>query len=186
MRASEDGPIGDLANDFLRDCALNNEDPASYVKDTSLGCSLSFRANACPDAKAALKEAGSQYAQYLQGKSIPKSWWLTCNGKLRQRLAPTVFGVWEFCPKLLTLTNMNCDYEIDLERINSTAEMLDWIFQINHKNGKIYGETVVQDLLKAFDAIFAPQRNCCSFGSEKSFSGTDLAKAYAEKLKAYK
>tara|TARA_Y100000114_G_scaffold120772_1_gene115800 strand:+ start:375 stop:836 length:462 start_codon:yes stop_codon:yes gene_type:complete len=82
-------------------------------------------------------------------------------------------------------------YEIDLERINSTAEMLDWIFQLNHKNRfgeSIYGnenQDLIGDLIQAFDDIFKPQANCCSRGKEKEFSGSELAKAYAKKLKNY-
>ena len=31
--------------------------------------------------------------------------------------------------------------------------------------------------------FFRPQANCCSFGKEKEFSGSKLAKKYAKKLK---
>ena len=82
-------------------------------------------------------------------------------------------------------------YEVDLQRINSTAEMLDWIFQLNHKNrcdDSIYGNEnhdLIGDLIQAFDDIFEPQANCCSWGNEKKFSGSKLAKEYAKKLKNY-
>ena len=82
-------------------------------------------------------------------------------------------------------------YEVDLERINSTAEMLDWIFQLNHKNrcdDSIYGNEnhdLIGDLIQAFNDIFEPQANCCSWGNEKKFSGSKLAKEYAKKLKNY-
>ena len=80
-------------------------------------------------------------------------------------------------------------YEVDLERINSTAQMLDWIFQLNHKRrygDSVYGnenQDLIGDLIQAFDDIFEPQGNCCSCGKEKEFSGSKLAKAYAKRLK---
>lgn len=95
------------------------------------------------------------------------------------------WGRWRFVRSQLTLLHTN-GYEIDLERINSCAEMLDWIFQLNHKNDGIYGVDVVKDLVEAFDDIFQPQSNCCSMGSEKEFNGTKLAKAYALELKKSK
>ncbi len=73
-------------------------------------------------------------------------------------------------------------YQIDLERIDSNSEMLDWIFQLNHKNLDLYGENVVKDLVRALDDIFYPQANCCSYGKNKGFSGSELAKKYANEL----
>ena len=47
------------------------------------------------------------------------------------------WGNWVFKSTNLVLQLLakhgNCVYEIDLEKINSTAEMLDVIFQLNHK-----------------------------------------------------
>jgi hypothetical protein len=69
--------------------------------------------------------------------------------------------------------------------------MLDWIFQLNHKNrfgDSIYGnenQDLIGDLVQALDDIFNPQANCCSRGKEKEFSGSKLAKEYAKKLKNY-
>ena len=105
------------------------------------------------------------------------------------------WGNWVFRSSNLVLQLLakhgNCVYEIDLEKINSTAEMLDIIFQLNHKqrnpNG-IYGsQSLIEDLVQAFDDIFKPQSNCCSWGKEKKFSGSTLAKAYRKKiLNSYK
>jgi len=71
-------------------------------------------------------------------------------------------------------------YPIDLEEINSCAAMLDWIFQINKHS---YSKESVKDLVRAFDDIFDPQANCCSYEQEKKFSGSELVKKYAEGLK---
>ena len=93
---------------------------------------------------------------------------------------PDKWGDWYFDKSNLTLTFLPMSYEIDLERINSCASMLDWIFQLN---GKKYSEDCIKDLIEAFDRIFEPQANCCSFEANKKFSGSELAKKYAEALK---
>ena len=95
------------------------------------------------------------------------------------------WGSWLFVSSNLTLLHDN-GYEIDLEKINSCAKMLDWIFQLNHKNDRIYGVDVAKNLVEAFDDIFSPQSNCCSWGNAKPFNGTKLAKAYALELKKNK
>lgn len=57
------------------------------------------------------------------------------------------------------------NYEIDVERIHQSAQVLDWILQIR---GKTWASSVVmRDLIEAFDDIFALQANLCSFGSNK-------------------
>ena len=88
------------------------------------------------------------------------------------------WGDWEF-QENLTLWNVRMRYEIDLEQINSAASLLDWIF---HLRGRV-GREGIWDLTQAFEDIFCPRANCCSFGRSKAFSGSDLAKAYALKLK---
>ena len=90
------------------------------------------------------------------------------------------WGPWRFEDNLVLVNGE--DYEIDLEQINSSAKMLDWIFQISHKIRK--SEYCVESLVEAFDDIFKPQSNCCSFGADKQFSGSKLAKEYRSKLKA--
>lgn len=72
-------------------------------------------------------------------------------------------------------------YEIDLEKINSTAAIADTIFQIN---GKGWGMNELPDLVNAFHDILQPQSNCCGFGDEKRFSGTKLAKKYKQYLES--
>ena len=97
------------------------------------------------------------------------------------------WGNWHFdksnlCLNLLPFKKYTHDcpfYQIDLETINSNSEMLDWIFQISWKEeDEYYYANCVEDLVSAFAAIFQPQKNCCSFGKDKDFSGGDLAKQY--------
>jgi hypothetical protein len=93
---------------------------------------------------------------------------------LDQVLTPkTKWGEWEWRDSL-TILYKNY-YEIDLEQINSTAEMLDWFFQCSEKD--------IAGLTQAFQDIFHPQKNCCSWGCEKTFSGSKLAREYAKGLK---
>jgi hypothetical protein len=65
-------------------------------------------------------------------------------------------------------------YEIDLERIATSASMLDWIFQIRCK---AWATSVVQrDLNNALHDLFHPQANLCS-GAVGGFSaGKTIAK----------
>jgi len=84
-----------------------------------------------------------------------------------------VWGNWRFVPENLTLTWKGW-YEVDLEAINTAGAMLDWIFHCN-------GNRDVLDLIAAFDAVLKPQANCCSFGSQRPFSGSKLAKEYRDR-----
>ena len=91
--------------------------------------------------------------------------------------AKAKWGEWVFHTDNLTIRHASRGHEIDLEQINSTAKMLDWIF---HYQGRL-GPSVA-DLIAAFAEIFRPCANCCSFGREKAFSGSDLAKAHRDRL----
>jgi len=75
------------------------------------------------------------------------------------------FGSWTFNSKNLTLLHENPTYEIDLERCTSSAQVLDWIFQINAKTWA--DDFCVADLVHAFRVTLDPQRTLCSFGREK-------------------
>jgi hypothetical protein len=56
-------------------------------------------------------------------------------------------------------------YEINVERICQSSQVLDWICQIR---GKRWATSIaMRDLIEAFDDIFALQANFCSFGSNK-------------------
>ena len=90
----------------------------------------------------------------------------------RRTTSPQRWGDWEFKPNLTLVWRGH--YEIDLEAINSTAQILDWIFHSWHRDG--------EHLIEAFEAILNPTANCCSGGREKKFSGRQLAKAYADRL----
>lgn len=56
-------------------------------------------------------------------------------------------------------------YQIDLEPIYSSAQVLDWIFQVRGKGWA--SPKVMADLLEAFHDIFHPQATLCSGGDYK-------------------
>jgi hypothetical protein len=82
----------------------------------------------------------------------------------------TQWGRWKLRKGSWVLVYMGCydnrwptEYEIDLETIDSSAQMLDWIFQLV---GAKTWMTVQDgaDLIEAFRAIYRPQQNLCSWG----------------------
>ena len=125
------------------------------------------------------------------GCKYESMWWnVSCD---YEEQAFSSWGDWHFCKSNLCLDLLpknhstkwshNCPfYQIDLEEINNTAKILDCIYQLKGKNLSLYGEHVVRDLIDAFDDVLQPQANCCSWGGEKKFSGSKLAKKYRDKL----
>ena len=91
------------------------------------------------------------------------------------------WGQWRFDSPRLCLVHEKLDYEVDLERINSCAAMLDWIFQIA---GKVK-EYEFENFVLALSEIFQPQAKCCSNGLEKEFLGTQISREHASKLIAH-
>lgn len=79
------------------------------------------------------------------------------------------WGHWKLDRKTITLTlEIHPLYEIDLERIRDSAEMLDWIFQIFNKTWAT--PRIIFDLLNAFESIFEPQASLCPFGRNKQIN----------------
>jgi len=79
------------------------------------------------------------------------------------------YGPWKFATDNLTLTlsdrERRARYEVDLERINTSGEMLDWVMQVANKTWATPDD--LGWLVRALNAIFHPQATLCSFGSEK-------------------
>ncbi|HXM95761.1 MAG TPA: hypothetical protein VOA64_16165 [Candidatus Dormibacteraeota bacterium] len=57
------------------------------------------------------------------------------------------------------------DYEVDVELIRQSSQVLDWIFQIRGKGWAT--SRVMRDLIEAFDDILKPQANLCGNGFNK-------------------
>ena len=88
------------------------------------------------------------------------------------------WGDWVFNSENLTLTNKAKDYEIDLEKIHSSADILDWIFHVFDKTW--CDQKTISDLLLAFNEILKPQSNYCSLGNDIKSDGGKLAREFAK------
>ena len=91
------------------------------------------------------------------------------------------WGSWSFNAENWTLLYTPEQYEIDLEAIHSSAEILDWIFQVRDKQW--CDAQVMDDLLTAFYEILDPQKNYCSFGKDSKADGSQLARAFFDNKK---
>lgn len=87
------------------------------------------------------------------------------------------WGSWRLVPGNLTLENDNT-YYVDLEDMRTSAEILDWIFQVRDKPWAT--PEVMADLLRALRDILDPQATLCSFGSSKTADPVALVKAFVE------
>jgi hypothetical protein len=56
-------------------------------------------------------------------------------------------------------------YEVDLEEMTTSAQMLDWIFQIRRKTWCTSEDA--GDLLQLLDRLLHPQSSLCSGGTER-------------------
>lgn len=86
------------------------------------------------------------------------------------------WGNWRLDVSNLTLNHKTDGYYIDLESIDGSAEMLDWIMQINAKSWATTEDK--GNLVEALNAIFYPQANLCSGGADRKLD----AKAYLDQL----
>lgn len=89
------------------------------------------------------------------------------------RLARRQWGSWRL--RTDTRELVGAGYPIDLETIETSAEMLDWIFQVAEKDwadAKLLG-----DLILALRDIFDPQSNLCSFGTSRQIDATKFLRA---------
>jgi len=88
------------------------------------------------------------------------------------------WGPWTLNTRNLTLEHKDIGYYVDLQNCNSSAEILDWICQIQ---GKTWADSAtVSGLVAALDDILEPQANFCSMGQHRTGDATALVKAYIE------
>jgi hypothetical protein len=80
------------------------------------------------------------------------------------------WGDWVFDAKRLTLTYKPFSYEIDLERLTTSARALDVIFQLSGKTW--IKRKDIGDLVKALDDLLHPQATLCSWGQAKTLDAT--------------
>ncbi|MFH1629661.1 MAG: hypothetical protein ABIE47_13180 [Pseudomonadota bacterium] len=77
---------------------------------------------------------------------------------------------WKFNKKALTLDleAYPGGYQVDLERCNTSAEVLDWIIQISKKTWAT--DEILSDLVRQLDQCLHLQKNLCSCGVDKRFN----------------
>ena len=82
------------------------------------------------------------------------------------------WGPWVYVKSNLTLIYAPADqhwsYEVDLERCNTSAQSLDWIFQVSNKHSR--SAESVGHLIEALQDLLNPQANICSFGRDSQWS----------------
>ncbi len=89
------------------------------------------------------------------------------------------WGNWVFDSKRLTLTHKVVKYEIDLEKIRSSADIIDWIFQ---SIGKRWADPeTIFDLLQALEKLLKPQANYYPLKSGKKINGGKIARKNAKR-----
>lgn len=94
---------------------------------------------------------------------------------LRAQRSRAVWGSWKYHPNNFTLEcrdERGFIYEVDLERCRTSAEMLDWIFQVNKKTWAT--AEIVKNLLDAFECLLSPQATLCSFGVSTSMNPREV------------
>ena len=84
----------------------------------------------------------------------------------------TKWGKWVYHAHNLTLEYEGASgawYEVDLERCNDSAQILDWLVQVLHKGWSTRAD--IGDLLRALDDLAGQlQSKVCGFGKNHRFS----------------
>jgi hypothetical protein len=82
------------------------------------------------------------------------------------------WGSWKLDPERRVLEHIDGrGYEIDLEQMTSSAEVLDWYHQIAVKEW-VSNEDLGQ-LVRAIHELLSPQANLCGGGIDKKFNATE-------------
>lgn len=84
------------------------------------------------------------------------------------------WGKWRFDAKGLSLVfeeNGREQYAIDLTEMDSSAQMMDWIFQVNMKSWA--SRVDIGNLVEALDDLLRPQATLCSGGADKRMNAQE-------------
>ena len=96
------------------------------------------------------------------------------------------WGPWKLDPIEYTIdyyhpNTPNCPfYSIDLDRCLTSAQVLDWIYQVARKG---LANDVVAGMVRAIGDLLGPQANLCGFGQSKEMTRAEvrqLVDAWAE------
>ena len=74
-------------------------------------------------------------------------------------------GVWEFDPDVIVIRHRTEGYEIDLETFVNSAEILDWIAQLDGKTW--VSSTDLGDLVRLMNDLLPFQPNFCGGGVDR-------------------
>jgi len=79
------------------------------------------------------------------------------------------WGRWVYCPEKLTLTFDNY-YEIDLEKMRNSAQVLDALMQVAQKSDLVFRQQDKGDFLEAIEELLNPQQYACGSGKSRTFN----------------
>ena len=95
---------------------------------------------------------------------------------------PWSFEVTEYNNKIYyCLYHEAMDYEIDLEYVDSTADIYDWVAHMSAKNQNLYGDGCVYFLCQAFNDI-CEQSNIVLRNGNAEFKGLKVAAKYYRRI----
>lgn len=95
---------------------------------------------------------------------------------------PWAFETTEFENKLCYfLYHEAMDYEIDFDRVNSTADVYEWVAHMSAKNTGLYGDGCVYFLCQAFEDI-CKQSDIYLRGTNNTFNGVKVAAKYYKRM----
>jgi hypothetical protein len=88
------------------------------------------------------------------------------------------WGPWDIDREtfVLRLTLGAYEYEVDLERCTTSAQVLDWICQVARKQWGGDHAAVVSGLVTALDDVLNPQAHLCSSGQSKRLTRAAVRK----------
>ena len=87
------------------------------------------------------------------------------------------WGNWQLIKQVRVLKHVRCFYEIDLDRCQTSADLLDWIF---HVRGKFNDQDNL-DLMQAFEDVLHPRANLCGWGTDKRADVKSLVKNFGKR-----
>ena len=94
------------------------------------------------------------------------------------------WGNWEYDAKNFVLEYVENDgshgYQVGLDDMTTSAQMLDWIFQVCVKTWVTQKDK--GDLIDALQDLLHPQGTLCSGGQGKTLDATKLLMGYAEQV----
>ena len=93
---------------------------------------------------------------------------------------PGAWGWWQYMyikDGISYLKHTAMEYGICISTFSSTSDLLFWIRQISHKNKNVYGDSVLDDLLWAFNDIFGRLHLV-----PHEFKAIDLMNAYEQRV----